>query len=94
MPSIDHPHMYKRVKYGDNGRTIYRCMLPACTHFLPDRSLLLGRRAQCWDCGKEFIVRQPIHKKWPAHIKCGCSLTVVREADKLLASLPDFSRIK
>lgn len=51
-----HVHKYKKFKQYKNGNAyIFRCMLPNCSHYIPE-SLLEGKASVCWGCGKEFIL--------------------------------------
>lgn len=48
-------HLYFRIKY-PSGAQVFRCRKAGCTHFINSKELLIGRRAECWRCGKEFTI--------------------------------------
>lgn len=50
-----HLHRYKRVKYGKNGRLVFKCMSPGCTHF-KDVVLCEGALVECNRCGSPFVM--------------------------------------
>jgi hypothetical protein len=50
-----HLHLYRRVKWGDNKRIIFRCIKPGCKHYLYPE-FLLGREAECPVCHEEYIL--------------------------------------
>lgn len=49
-------HKYRKVNIGrKEPYIVYRCMLPDCSHYLPE-SLIEGKKSICWRCGKEFVM--------------------------------------
>ena len=56
----DHIHKYKKDILGKD-YVIYRCVLPGCTHYLPER-LIKGKFCVCWRCGEPFIIKL-LHSK-------------------------------
>lgn len=65
--AIRHIHKYKRIRF-KSGHTIFRCMLPGCSHFIREE-LLQGREAICWKCKKAFIILT-IELKFPHCENC------------------------
>jgi hypothetical protein len=51
---IKHHHRYKRDVLG-RGYYIYKCTIPACTHYIPE-NLLINRVAACGSCGEPFLI--------------------------------------
>lgn len=52
-----HIHKYKRFLVGKGGHMIFRCMIPGCSHFIPNKELVIGAISQCWgDCGNTVIL--------------------------------------
>lgn len=56
MPSLKHPHKYKRHKY-PSGYEVFFCALPDCTHRV-ECNLTLGKTAVCWRCGNNFLMNE------------------------------------
>lgn len=51
------PHKYERGTIGNNGHTIYKCMLPGCTHYLPHSFHALNQLSLCWGgCGNAVMM--------------------------------------
>lgn len=48
-----HAHKLKRHRYKSTGHTVFFCTLPDCNYKL-DAELTLGKKIECWRCGKEF----------------------------------------
>jgi len=64
-------HKYKRVDIGrdkDNPYYVYRCLLPNCNHYIPEK-LILGRTSICWSCLNEFVITVPKKLK-PICVSC------------------------
>jgi hypothetical protein len=53
-PKYDHIHQYRAI---GEGRKIYRCIVPECTHSI-QAALLVNRKAQCPDCANTFTVTE------------------------------------
>src|SRR5690348_7915099 len=52
-----HAHRLKLHTYKKSGYKIYFCTLPDCNYKVK-RELVLGKRAICWRCNKEFIMNE------------------------------------
>ena len=50
-----HTHKYERVQLGNNGYTVYKCILPGCPHFI-QLNLALGRLTLCHGCNEEIMI--------------------------------------
>lgn len=50
-----HVHRYEKTVLGKNGYTVFRCNLPACSHYVHEK-LVAGKRALCNRCGGEMIM--------------------------------------
>lgn len=57
---MKHTHLYERRTIGKNDHVIYKCMIPSCTHFLPQRELAEGRASLCWGCKTEITITKEI----------------------------------
>lgn len=55
---MTHIHKYKRKKIGKKGWEVYLCTIPGCTHHVT-KDLILGRKALCYYCNREFIITNP-----------------------------------
>lgn len=69
-PKVYHegPHKYMKIKFKDSGYEVYKCMIPACTHFIR-KELAIGNLTICWGCGNEFVLTPNRMIKKPT---CGC----------------------
>lgn len=67
MAEEKHVHKYLRVRLGPNGYTVYKCVLPGCSHYIR-RELVEGNMTLCWRCGKEV----PMNKKMATLKKPHC----------------------
>lgn len=63
------PHKYRRIVIKKTGRSIHKCELPGCPHFIRSE-LVWNRRCLCWKCGQSFILsrayRRTARPKCPA----------------------------
>lgn len=77
----NHVHLYELVTFAKSGRQVFKCMLPMCTHYLPEIELALGRASLCHHC-KETIVLTAEHLsvKKPLCMKCREIRKLRREA--------------
>jgi hypothetical protein len=50
-----HIHKYERVILGKNNYTVFRCILPFCSHYIREE-LAAGKACQCNRCGKEMTL--------------------------------------
>jgi hypothetical protein len=60
-----HLHKYERGQLGPR-HEIYKCMLPNCTHYLPNVFLAVGRLSLCWgNCGNAVLMTKDMvnHEK-------------------------------
>lgn len=58
-----HAHKYLRIKIGNRGYQVFKCVLSGCPHSIRPE-LVIGYRAICWRCGKEITMTQ-----WTAQFK-------------------------
>ena len=68
---MKHAHRYKKVNLASSpGKVyiVYRCMLPDCNHYLKPE-LLIGKRANCWRCGENFVVTAEMARLAKPHCK-------------------------
>ena len=64
------PHKYKRVKWGDKGTEVYRCLLTNCPHYL-HLQFIEGRLTLCWSCEKPcYMNKVRITKVKPVCDEC------------------------
>jgi len=66
-----HVHKYMRVICNkDKDYTVYKCMIPGCTHWLR-KELILGRESVCWNCGASmYLTSRDLTMKKPRHYNC------------------------
>jgi hypothetical protein len=58
MPKVQvHAHKYLRVKLGNKGFTVFRCVKLGCPHYIR-AELVIGMLFECWRCGGEFQMTQ------------------------------------
>ena len=57
----NHLHRYKKVNIGRNGKEylIYRCMKPACNHYLPI-AMTEGKLCECNRCEEPMIITKQV----------------------------------
>ena len=62
MAPRSHVHKYilRNIGKRDKPRKVYACALPDCTHFMPHKALVLGKKSICWQCEEEFIITSDI----------------------------------
>lgn len=53
----EHAHKYVRVRLGKKDYIVFRCVRPGCAHYIR-QELVIGKIAQCWRCGDEFVMNQ------------------------------------
>lgn len=56
-----HTHKYYKshIGWGKGKKTVYRCALPDCSHYVAPNAVLL-KYSLCWKCGKEFILPKAV----------------------------------
>lgn len=82
------PHKYKRVKWGDKGTLVWRCMLENCQHYL-HAEMIENKQSRCWKCGRTFVMdKDRMQRVKP---KCsGCidhKDAITEQLDRLLKGL-------
>lgn len=65
--NLKHIHKYRRTTLGRS--TIYKCVLPGCTHFI-QRALVDGKISLCWRCPNPFVITKKTLKNCPAKPHC------------------------
>lgn len=68
-------HKYQRVdlgsSYGKKQHFVFRCMLPNCSHYLPQLALAEGKKTYCWRCDKECVMtREMVGRVKPVCRNC------------------------
>lgn len=49
------PHKYERIKLGNKGFEVFKCMLRDCAHWIR-KELVVGRETICWRCGDALVM--------------------------------------
>lgn len=51
-------HIHKYARVNNAYMRVWRCMLPDCSHYLPNHQefLLEGKYTMCWKCGNTCIM--------------------------------------
>lgn len=83
MAKNKHNHQYMRVKI--NKATVYRCMLPGCTHYIP-KALLLNRIANCPYCGNDYLITRELARRERLHCS-SCTVTKKVKAEEVVGFL-------
>lgn len=62
MPVLNHVHQYIYRNLGTRAkpRKVYACNLPDCSHFMPDKKMVLHKKSICFECQNEFTITQDI----------------------------------
>ena len=90
MPVQGHIHKYKRTKLGPN-YTVYECVLPDCTHYLPEKRIA-GKKGICWVCGKPHIIYKDSNGVLARPHCKGCTKSKDKEEEVLdVFNLPPFN---
>lgn len=96
MPSKSHVHKYHLVNIGskkDTKKKVYACSLPDCSHYMPNKKLVVGKKSICWKCNKEFtldveiIIRHP--RSRPTCFSCRKGVKMKPEEAKELKKFDD-----
>lgn len=53
MAVMNHLHTYKRQT---KPKGTYKCTHPDCTHTVPSRQTIFGKRAECCRCRRAFVI--------------------------------------
>lgn len=72
----EHIHKYMRVKLGDKGFQVFKCMKAGCTHYVR-AELVVGNYHECWRCGVVMVMNQ-----WSATFKKPHCRTCTRDYKK------------
>jgi len=87
---MKHTHRYERVNIGvEKDYYVYRCTLPDCAHYVPE-TLVVGKKAICWRCGEEFVLRKDLLFKKPHCENCIERKTDEATKEKLDKLLSEF----
>lgn len=73
-------HKYERVRLGDKGFQVYKCVKPNCAHYLR-MELVFGKLTICWRCGREVVMTKPMAKMKKPHC-LGCTRPYVRRPEE------------
>lgn len=53
-----HIHQYQQVALKTSKRSVFRCMLPDCSHYLPEPEFAIGRSTICNMCPLVFLLQR------------------------------------
>jgi len=71
MAKKNHIHMYELITLKASGRKVFKCMLVDCTHYLPERELVIGRKSLCHICKEPLVMtREHLEIKKPVCEPC------------------------
>jgi len=59
-------HKYERIKLGNKGFEVFKCMHPNCPHYIR-KELVIGRETICWRCGEEVPMTKPMARMKKPH---------------------------
>jgi hypothetical protein len=76
-------HKYLKAKTVKGERTIYRCMLPNCPHYVTEE-FIKGRECICWRCGDVFVISGRMHERTRPY--CGKHNKVKESLEKVIPS--------
>lgn len=67
MAKKHHTHKYHIINLGKKGnpRKVYACARPDCTHFMPEKRMVVGKKSICWKCLEEFVLDVEVIIKHP-----------------------------
>lgn len=78
------PHKYERVAWGAKGTLVYKCQLPACTHYLHPE-MVVGQLSICPKCRGQFLMtKAKAQRKKPKCDHC------VKKKDNVYAALDEL----
>lgn len=72
MPPKRHTHKYilRDIGTKEKPRKVYCCALPDCTHFMPQKVLVIGKKSICWKCNTEFTIPKELVDTDRVKLKC------------------------
>jgi len=86
-----HTHQYKKIDIGvKNKYEVYKCVLPGCSHYMPNMNGVVGAVTLCnGGCGKTLIMTQQIVTNRVEKPICD-DCKEIRKKDRALAGVYDF----
>jgi len=86
-----HIHQYKKIDIGvRNKYEVYKCVLPGCTHYMPNMNSVVNSLSMCnGGCGKTLLMTQAIvtaRTEKPLCEKC----KEIRKKERELAGVHSF----
>lgn len=51
-----HKYILRNLGTDEKPRKVYACSYPDCTHFMPSKELVIGKKSICWKCAEQFVL--------------------------------------
>lgn len=65
-----HKYVLRDIGSSQKPRKVYACAHSDCTHFMPSKELVIGKKSICWQCGEEFIMNAWIVSREKVKPRC------------------------